>query len=298
VNKFDFESDLKQAIQNEYIHLGVKINISKQLDEMLLDYLTVHFKIIQRTRRQVRVSSILRDKLATHPKGSVVDIIKDRLERGLDVNLFQSKRLFQSDFHDHLLFEWQIHHFHLSTEKDFKGYFLKKTNALLFAYIDEKQALLLDIENHKDGIFADEKWLEILDNEFPEILEPHIDKEIKEVYPNLTSVDRQSLWSKGYSIGMTKVNGKIIHSPGIGRMSSGHSMIASKTANEIIHWIYSIKKQFSQYGEEICNSLGLSPTETNFKVRLGNPTLDVIDENTKTKILSFPETFHITESEA
>jgi hypothetical protein len=289
--KFDFESDLRKAIQNEYAYLGVKINSSKSLDEMLTDYLTIHFKLVQPICRKVRVSTPLMEKLILHPKARAVQIIKQRLEKGLCVNLFQSKRLLQSDFHDHLLSEWHLYHFHLSTEVEYKERFFKKTIDLLFAYIDNSQAVLLDIEKHKDGIFADEKWLEILDDEFPEILEKYVDTEIKEIYPKLSSEERQALWDKGFSFGMTKVNGKVIHSPGIGRTTSGHSLNVSKTSMEIIRWIYSIKIQFSQYGEDICRLFGLSPHETQFIVQFGNPTLSVVDKRTKTKVLTFPNLF-------
>lgn len=294
---FDFESDLRVAISREYQHLGVVIKNREKLHDMLLDYVTVHLKIIQPIPRQVRISPILKKKLSKHPKKKEVEIIRTRLASGLDVNFFQNKKLFQTNFHDHLLSEWNIYHFHLSTALEPKGRFFKKTNSLLFAYITKEETILLDIESHGDGIFADEKWLAILDDFFPEVLVPYVDTKIKDIRPELTPVERQIMWTKGYTIGMTKVNGKIIHSPGVGRSGSGHSMMVTKTTNAILRWIYSINDQFTKYGDNICEYFNLDPNKTHFKVQFGNSTLDVIDSASKTLLLSFPDTFQITERE-
>ena len=142
-------------------------------------------------------------------------------------------------------------------------------------------------------MFADEKWLEILDNHFPEILEPNLDKTIIDIKPNLNAAGRQALWSKGYSTGMTKVNGKIIRSPGIGRATSGHSVLVVKTANEILRWINTLTKHFSTYRLEICKHYKLNPSKAVFKVQFGKTTLEVIDLATGTSILTFPHIFNI-----
>ncbi len=296
LKSFDFESDLKTAISREYQHLDVKIKKRDSLHDMLLDYFTVHHKIIQPIPRKVRVSPLLDQKLYNHPKRKQVELICSRLTNGLDVNFFQNKKLFQTNFHDHLLSEWNIYHFHLSTILEPKGKFFKKTNSLLFVYITDQEAILLDTETHGNGVFADEKWLTILDNFFPEVIAPYVDTKIKDIRPELTPMQRQELWSKGYSIGMTKVNEKIIHSPGIGRSLSGHSMMVTKTTNATLRWIYTITEQFTEYGNEICEYFNLDQSAVHFKVQFGNPTLDVVDASSKTWILSFPDIFTITEN--
>jgi hypothetical protein len=293
-NRIDFETDLKNEIHNAFSAFGLKIPIKRRIDEMLLDYLTIHKKIISPRKRNVLINPELAEKLDKHNKRKEVETIRFRLETGKDVNIFQSKRLFQSQFHDHLLYEWNVFHFHLSLEKDKKSNFVRQTDLLLFAYIDNEEAIFLDIENHKPGIFADEKWLEVIDRHFPEILEKHIHPDIINVYPELKPVDRQKFWDYGYSLGFTKVNGKIIGSPGVGRMTSGHSMLVVKTCNEVLRWLYTLNEHFEKYYKEICESFEINPDDARYKLTFGGETLNLIETTTKKTILTYPNIFNVT----
>jgi len=100
----NFENDLKQGMHLMFSNLGVKIPIKKNLDDMLIDYLTINKKLVHYKKRQVFVSPELEIKLQTHPKRNEVEQIKKRLSTGGNVNFFQSKKLFQTKFHDHLLY--------------------------------------------------------------------------------------------------------------------------------------------------------------------------------------------------
>lgn len=286
-----FENDLKQAIHLMFSDMEVKIPIRNDLEEMILDYLTVHKKLVPIKPRQVVVNQDLEVKLRTHPKQVEVEHIKRLLIIGSNVNFFQSKRLFQTRFHDHLLYEWNIFHFHLSTQLERGSKFVKQTNPLLFVYIDDKEAILLDVQNHIDGIFADEKWLEILDSNFPHILEPYLHANIVDISPKVNSIERQTLWNKGITLGMTKVNGKIFHSPGIGRATSGHSIIVIKTTNEILRWLHQLTVHFDNRLIDICSYFGFEPDTAIFKLRFGNITLEIVESKSGQILLTYPYLF-------
>lgn len=291
----DFECDLKQQMHTMFSFIGVKIPIKNDFHEMLIDYLTIYKKYVHEIPRQVFILPELKLKLANHPKQSIVYYIKYLLEVGRNVNLFQNKRLFQSKFHDHLLYEWKIYHFHLSHKFEKNNTFVKQTDILLFAYIDDKQAIFLDIEKHKEGIFADEKWLELLDIHYPEILEKYHAKDILDISPYLSPFERQMLWDKGYTIGMTKANGKIFHSPGIGRTTSGHSLEVTLLVDKIQRWVFEMKNQFESKRREICESFKLDSAACVFKLRFGEATLEVFEMNSKTVLLTFPEIFEFSD---
>lgn len=293
----DFETDLKNELHSGLDVYGIKIPIRKDLDDMLLDYLTIHKKLIRPTPRVLYQSPVLEEKMSGHPKVKEINAIKSRLQSGRDVNFFQSKRLFQARFHDHLLYEWNVYHFHLSLEKEKKSNFFKQTDALLFAYIDDFQAILLDVSRHADGVFGDLKWLEIVDRYFPDVLKPFYTEQITDISPNVNPIERQSLWNKGITLGLNKVNGKIFHSPGIGRTTSGHSLQVVRTANEIHRWLHSAKEHFESYGKEIANVYGIDPEMASFRLRFGEVTLEIYDESTYQQILEFPNVFQF-ETEA
>ena len=292
INKSDFENDLKQAMYSAFVDLGIKIPIRSKLDEMLLDYLTIRKKVIQPKPRIVLTSPNIEKTLLSHSKRKEVDRLKKLFIEGKNVNFFQSKKLFQTNFHDHLLYEWNIFHFHLSNEFERGSKFIKRTNQLLFAYIEDAQVIFLDIENHKKGIFADTKWLEILHNYFPKVLEPFKDCDIEDVSPSISSVERQTLWDKGYTLGITKINGTVYHSMGIGRAVTGHSILVRKQKNEILRWIYYLNDYFEIKEDKICSEFNIDKSNTEFKLQFGKTTLEIIEKKSNKILLTYPLLFN------
>jgi hypothetical protein len=131
-----------------------------------------------------------------------------------------------------------------------------------------------------------------MDKHFPHILEPYHMKDIIDIHPEVTPEQRRSIWEKGYTIGMTKVNGKIIQSPGVGRSCSGHGMKVTQTSNELLRWLYQVSQQFDKRFDEICKEFGFDPSVTKFGLRFGPKYLEVFDKYTNSKsILTFPELF-------
>lgn len=291
MNRFDFEHDLKQEIHTQFDDYGVRIPIRSKLSDMLLDYLTIMKKIVIPKSRNVIISPLLKNKLKSHPKENEIKLLESLFKQGKDVNYFQSKRLFQTKFHDHLLYEWNIYHFHLGNTTEKNSKFIKQTDIMLFVYVTDETVVFLDTEKHAEGIFGDEKWLEILHDYYPELIEIYLDDTIKDVSPKLDSISRQTLWNKGYLIGMTKIRDKVYHSPGIGRSTSGHSVIVVKTSNEIIRWIHQLKKQFESKSNLICSAFGLKENDAFFRLVFGRETLEVIDNKSKLSILTYPNLF-------
>lgn len=278
-----------------FAEYGYRIPYRNDLHQMITEYLTIHKKFIHIRPRTVLINPVLLDKLPTHPKQKEIFAIQQMLERGSNINVFQSKRLFQPRFHDHLLYEWNIAHFHLSLERESKHGFVKQTDQLLFVYIDEHTAVLLDTAKHEQGIFASTKWQEILDNHFPQILQPFTDTTITKVYPEVDAVGRQTLWDKGYTLGMTEVNGKVIHSPGIGRSTSGYSMVVMKTGNELIRWMHHVTTTCNEQFEQLANTFGLDRKNTKLKL-LFSESIDIVDIHSRQNLVSFPNSLSLTGS--
>jgi len=292
--KINFERDLKQELHFAIKSLGIKISKEKKLSEILLDYLTIHKKFISAKKRTVLINPDFEPKINTHKKRREIELIKEYLIQGANVNKFQSKRLIQTKFHDHLLYAWNIYHLHLSTKKDKKSNFVEQVNELLFVYITDDKAILLDVVRHYKGIFASPKWLEILHDYFPDTIKGYKDSSIKDVYPKVSNTERQIFWDKGYTIGMTKIRDSVYHSPGCGRTTSGHSMIVIKSLNEILRWIHTIQNQFENNIQEIIGAFNLKIEKTKFCLRIGMMTLEIFEINTETVLLEYPSIFQFT----
>lgn len=291
--KFNFEYDLKQLLSKEFDYYGITLSPKSDLTSLLFNYFTIRNKLILPIKRNVKYNPEFLKNLHIHPKEKEIRFLQKNIEEGKDINFFQSKRLFQSNFHDHLVNEWNIYHLHLSLSKQTKSKFYKQTNQLLFIYINSEQAIFLDTALHSKGIFADVKWQEILHDHFPEIIEPYRENEILDISLNPNAEDRQMLWNKGYSIGYTKIRDKIYRNPGIGRVGTGHSIQISRQVNSILRWLNTINQQFKNHYTPICSALGINLLQANFSLRFGLYSLEIIEVSTNTLVLNFPNIIDI-----
>ncbi len=255
MSNFDFEDDLTHELYNGFNVFGVKLPYRQTVQEQLLDYLSISKKLIVPKPRKVYYNPDFLKDLQSHPKVGVIKHLESLFATGKDVTSFQNKRLFQSKFHDHLVYEWNIYHFHLSLEQEKKTYFKKQVKQLLFALITDDYVIFLGDDGHADGTFGDVKWLEILHDHFPETIAPYKDNTITKVYPEFNALERQRAWDAGLLLGMTEVRGVVYHSPGIGRATSRHSVLVTKQVNEIMRRLYIIKDQFELHYKAICDTL-------------------------------------------
>ena len=291
--KYDFKSDLKTAILDEAFHLGIKISSSKSLYDILIDYLTIYHKLIPSKPRDVFVCPQLKADLSTHPKAKEIRTIIEIAKRGGNLNPFQSKRLLQTNFHDHMITEWNIYHYHLSLEQVKKTKFVKQVNSLLFAYIDNNSIAFLGVETHKDGIFGDTKWWTLLHDNFPQLIEKY-KNDARDVYPPLSASDRQQLWDKGYTTFMVKVKDCVYYSPNIGRTTSGHNMVVIRQAMSILDWIDSISEQLDKYYDAVCNALKVESAVAQYKVIIYGEDLILAEMSSLQQVLKFNEVFDLS----
>lgn len=287
---FDFETDLKQELIRVSSQMGFKINKDKNIRGMLLDYLTVRTKVIEPVIRKVYISPGLNQELPTHPKKTEILSIIGAASRGDNLNHFQSKRLFQTSFHDHLRNEWDIYHFHLSLQKDKKSRFVKQVDWLLFAYINTDTIIFLGTDKHREGIFGDVKWVEILHEHFPDAIKEFKDDKIKDTYPKVNAKERQIIWNKGYTLGFTQVKKDVVyHNPGVGRSVSGHGTNVTTTTGKVLRWVFSIKEQVKDCYKELCEYLELDDHDAQFKIRIGKQSIELIEAKRNYRLLSYPE---------
>ena len=289
MNNYIFENQFKEDILKEASKIGFRISNNKPFNKILLEFITVRLKLIEPRRRTVKMSPPLLNKLFTHHKRKEIEHLFHQASSGNNINRFQSKKLLQSRFHDHMLNEWHIYHFHLSLELENKSKYVKQVDDLLFAYVDQNHIIFLDADKHKPGIFANEKWLEILHDFFPELISEFKVEHWKDVNPKVNAEERQQIWDKGYTLGMTKIRDTIYFSPGIGRSTSGHGMDVTSNVGNIIRWMHKLDIQISECIQELCIYLNTTKDKIDFKVIFGSEHLQVVEISSKISIVNFPE---------
>ncbi|MFD2823634.1 hypothetical protein ACFS5M_08135 [Lacinutrix iliipiscaria] len=285
-NRINLRESLRQELIRISAEMNFKISFNNDLDNTLVDYLTVRFKLIDVKPRIVRFQKdLLADVfIGKHPKSKEIFRIANIARAGGNLNCFQSKKVLQTNFHDHLINEWRVHHLHLSFKEDKKSGFVKQGNTILFVYVMDTEIFFLGTDTHRKGVFGDEKWLRILHNEFPNVIEEFKAKgDIISVFPKVNAKERQDIWNKGFTMGMTEIEDTIYHGPGLGRMTSGHSTQAVMTKNNILRWIKVLEKQLNESSEIICKLFKIPIEYARFELRFDEKL--VLVETTKEIIL-------------
>lgn len=291
---FNFHNDLREAILELAHKMGIKIPHTMSLENLLQDYLTVYHKIIPIKQRTVFICPQLYCEMSRHPKSKEIRAIIDIAKRGGNLNPFQNKRLLQSQFHDHMATEWQIYHFHLSLELDKKTRFAKQVNALLFAYIDENNIAFLGTDTHQDDVFGNVKWLTLLHENFPQLIQQYKLKGTKTVYPCLSAKDRQRLWNYGRTTFATQVGDSVYCSPNVGRTQDGRNLIVVRKVIAVLDWIDLIQEQVSENYELICKKLNIPVTKAQFKILICNGKIILFELSSSQQILQCNDLFDLS----
>lgn len=193
--------------------------VASCLIERLLSFKQKH---INPCRRKVLMSRELKNKLKNeeyiHYKQVIEKIALD-LHNGVDVNGRLSKFSDRPSKDDVMLLEWNLYHLHLGTDKESpSSKYYQRTGNLLIVYIspNELSAYLVDIseDHHNNVVFSRKKYLEIIDNNWPELLSGYELKGVR-LECSVTDEQRQNLRSNGITT-MNEINGKTIVNPGIG----------------------------------------------------------------------------------
>ncbi len=274
---FNFHSDLKNEIFEILENSGIKISNKQNAYKTLIDFLNLKSKILELKKRKILIVPQFEKIIDNHHKKKEILTIIDDARSGENINYFQSKRIIQSKQLDHLSSEWNIFHFHLSIKPDKDSHFAKRGDLLMFAYIEDDIIVFLGLDKHKDS-FSNLKWLEILERNFPYLLEKFIAPDLPEIEGNFNTKDRELLWDSGVSSGFIKLNGKTYLSPGIGKVTSGYNIQIVMQANHIMNWITLIEEKIRH------NNLN----NNKLKLRIMENTIDIIDLNKETILFVFP----------
>ena len=231
------DSIIIQLLEKFFLKFGITYSRHDNTHLWLARYFNFRLKYIVQGRRQIRVSKELAVKIQTHPNREGLFDVFDLAIKGGDLNQYQSKQSFNTDFHDLLYNDWGLHHLHLnSTKKKSTDYFNARTEALLFVRFTNHFAYFLDIKSHRDkNVWSDTDLIRIIQRNWPDSI---ADKEVPNIKfsPNFDDEEIGVLRKKGYLFGIN-VDGKAYLMLGHGQSSSGDNMMATKMADEVWRWV-------------------------------------------------------------
>lgn len=256
-----FKLDLANTIKRQFDQHGVRYDNNMDVCDLASGYLEVLNRRVIPTPRKVSFSEELHDSLgrlirdvdATR-RGKALEawratfFLHYLLVNGENVNGFLSRWInFATGpkSRDGLLWDFGMHHFHLSQNFDADGFVNRKPpDYLLFAILTEESAYFVDVRLHPNR--GDLGWvrqdlLNIVHRNWPELIEPHILRGVKGTA--LTDEEKAELRRKNCNHA-PDIGGNAIAPLGGGTMADGSSMACRRWAMKLLHEIESHQDYF------------------------------------------------------
>lgn len=239
----DFRRDLIDIVRIYFSQNGISYKDGIKAGDLAARYCEMRIKRIHPAPRSVRFSDELNATLGwlareadSKERGKALEAwnavfkLWNLFTSGGDVTPFLSERVKDAAKSDGLLWDYGMHHFHLSSEVGDSG-FIRRSDYLLFAIVADSDAFFVDVRKHRDP--DDLQWvrqdlLNIVHTNWPEITGARVlrgvrgstltDKQKKELrrknvisIPDLcgvatfplgggTMADGSSLWSRWWAL--------------------------------------------------------------------------------------------------
>jgi hypothetical protein len=227
----DTDADLRTLITADFRSVSIP-----DLHAAFLNWLHYKARRVPALPRAVYMSTEVTSLLPTY---AAISKIAFALRNGFEVEHWLSDAKTRRANHaaDLMFNDWQISHFHLG---DFfqTPSVVRRTGPLLFAHISAAEATLLDVQLH--GAWTSTVLLEILLRTNPRALEKY---EAKGITPSqLTDEQYKNLRANGANAAIA-VNGRAFM-PGMGLMSSRHSMRLVLYADHLRRWVQDLSTKF------------------------------------------------------
>ncbi|MDE3262506.1 MAG: hypothetical protein OYL41_11055 [Acidobacteriota bacterium] len=255
----DLTADLDRIIREQFDKSGVSYDQSLQVGDLAAIYFEMLNRRIYPRPRRVHFSKELTESLGrltreTDPNQkrkaadawSAVFKIRYLMVRGRNVNAFLHKGIESATgkrSRDGMLWDFGMHHFHLSTELGDSG-FVERSDYLLFAVLTEEDAYFVDVRRHPtadDFGWSRQELLKIVQANWRALTEP---TKLYGVQGDAwTDQERATLRKKNANV-VTDLDGQAVAPLGGGLTAAGSSILCRRRADELMQEIESHQEYF------------------------------------------------------
>jgi len=248
----DFTADLDRIIREQFDRTGISYDTSMQTGDLAASYLEMLNRRIDPRPRSVHLSKELSESLgrltretAPNQQQKAVDAwsavfkIRYLMVRGENVNAFLHKGIESAtgaQSQDGMLWDFGMHHFHLSTQSDPSG-FVARSDYLLFAIVTRGDAYFVDVKRHPtatDFGWSRQELLRTVQANWPELIDSRILRGVKGDV--LTDQEKTELRRKNTNV-VTDLDGHAVAPLGGGITAAGTSILCRRLADELMHEI-------------------------------------------------------------
>lgn len=251
--KIDLVRQFNFFMKNQLEEMGVIKGI--KLEDSCFQYLNLRKKTIQEFPRKILVAQEFQC-----PKHLLkgLELVSEKIRKGQDITPHLSKFIKNIDYHDLMLNDWGVHHLHLGTELDKKG-FINRTGPVLFARFEKETAFFIQIMEH--GEWANEELVKILHNNWPEAIDNYLLKGVLNLSHTINNEQRLKLRSSGYVVPV-QVKENVIYGPiGGGYQSTGHN---TQAISQCMRARNNLRRMEQDVREKISSFVDIIKSETNY----------------------------------
>lgn len=235
-----FTSDLVAIVKRELAAADVRFDQSEDVSDCAALYFELLLRRPLPTPRRVHFSEELHTSLGRLKDTSLeswrtVFYIRSLLLQGKDVTSFLSKSVRDLRTVDGLLFDFGIHHFHLSRTRRPGHRFRERSKYLLFAMIRSADAYLVDIRAHRPPAWSAQELLEVVRSNWPKVLQGHALH--GQTGDCITDEERSELRRKHVNV-VTQLGPMAVAPLGGGMTMAGTSATCRILGDELLHEIW------------------------------------------------------------
>ena len=273
--QINFLADFKEIITQELCSLGHPPQDEEDLDTVLTRYLNLLLRIPPTIEWTVNQSQELANKTLPQEITLGLQEFIEKAESGQDLKPHLSTKINKPDYPDLMFYDWGIFHFHLGTNPHPRREgFVEGTDDLLFAIADSHTArmYLIDIHPHQGG-FTNQDLLRILEENWPEILDPYTTRGVALPY-NVSDSDIDTLRGAGIDPILQTPGGRVLSQMGGGiitKAGNSHSRRIKTEAYRIKTEVRKHEERFIQHRDTIADDFnrdyGKNWDELEFKLR-------------------------------
>ena len=261
----DFLSDLGQAIVSEFNQQDVSFPHHADTDHLASRYFEMRIRRIEPVPRIVRFSDEIYHSLGDlvrspnpDPKHNAraleawrtVFYLRHLFANGGTVIPHLSERVNNTEECDGLLWDYAMHHLHLSRNVGKNG-FVERADWLLFAVVADQDTFFVDVRPHTDPKrlqWVRQDLLTIVHNNWPELTASRV---LHGVTGDIvTDTEKRELRRKNANL-VHEIGGHTIAPLGGGTTADGHSILCRILADKLLHELEQQQQLLDSHTDEL-----------------------------------------------
>ena len=259
----DFLSDLAQAIASNFTEQGVSFPRHADVADLSSRYFEMRIRRIEPVPRKVHFSEEIHNSLGNLVRGkgpvrsikapeawTTVFYLRHLFESGETVLPYLSEMVMHTEQHDGLLWDYAMHHLHLSRNVC-QNAFVERSDWLLFAIVADQDAYFVDVTPHTDPDrlqWVRQDLLTIVHSNWPTLTASRV---LHGVTSNtITDIEKRELRRKSANL-VHNIAGNAIAPLGWGTTADGHSLLCRFLADKLLHDLEVQQRRLNDYADAL-----------------------------------------------